>query len=142
VGGRTDVALRRAVRHRAGWMGLWADEQRLRACRDRLAELASAAGAPVPRIGVQVLVHPDPDAARGAAETGDFMEQVYRMPFAKLSRYALTGGPEEIADRLAALVGAGADTVVLIPALRDYAPHLDGLGAIADALRTRVGPPT
>jgi alkanesulfonate monooxygenase SsuD/methylene tetrahydromethanopterin reductase-like flavin-dependent oxidoreductase (luciferase family) len=138
VGGRTDVALRRAVRHRAGWMGLWADEQRLRNCGERLREIAAELSAPVPTMGVQVLVHPCADGTRGQAETADFMEQVYRIPFAKLSRYALTGGTDAIAERLAGLVTAGAGTVVMIPALRDYLPHMDELGAIADAVRARL----
>jgi alkanesulfonate monooxygenase SsuD/methylene tetrahydromethanopterin reductase-like flavin-dependent oxidoreductase (luciferase family) len=139
VGGRSDTALRRAVRHHAGWMGLWADEQRLRRAAHRLMEIADELSAPVPAMGVQVLVHPDPDAARGEAETAAFMEQVYRIPFAQLSRYAFTGGVDAIADRLTGLYEAGASTVVMIPALRDYLPHMDALGQIADGVRRRVG---
>ena len=44
------------------------------------------------------------------------------LPFGRLSRYAL----------------AGAQTIVLIPDLRDYEPHLDELGALAESVRKHV----
>jgi len=138
VGGRAGAALRRAVRHRAGYMALWSDEQRLLRARGRMTELAAELDAPVPPMGIQVLVHPSEDPGHGRRELASFMESVYRIPFAKLSRYALTGGRDAIADGLSSLVDAGARTVVMIPAVRDYAPHMEALGAIADAARDRV----
>jgi alkanesulfonate monooxygenase SsuD/methylene tetrahydromethanopterin reductase-like flavin-dependent oxidoreductase (luciferase family) len=140
IGGRSEAALRRAVRHGAGYTAVWTDEDRLRRVKEQLVEIAAESGRPVPRIGVQVLVHPSEDGAFGEAETAAFMEQVYRIPFAKLGRWAMSGGRDVIAARLAALVDAGAESVVLIPALRDYLPHMEALGDIADELRARTAP--
>jgi len=139
VGGRSDAALRRAVLHRAGWMALWSDETRLRRSHERMIELAAEHGRPVPPMGVQVLVHPSDDPAHGEAQLASFMEQVHQIPFAKLSRYALCGGRERIVEGLTALIGAGAETVVLIPALREYEAHMDTFGAFVEEVRQRVG---
>jgi alkanesulfonate monooxygenase SsuD/methylene tetrahydromethanopterin reductase-like flavin-dependent oxidoreductase (luciferase family) len=138
IGGRSDVALRRAVTHCGGWMALWSDEERLRRAHARMSELAAEISAPVPEMGVQVLVHPSNDGADGESDIASFMEQVYRIPFARLSRYAVAGGHDAIIERLTSLVNAGARTIVLIPAVREYEPYMDDLGALAEGVRSRV----
>jgi len=138
VGGRSEAALKRAVRFEAGWLALWADEDRLAASTKTMTELASAMEKPLPKTAVEVMVHPTQDTAEGARQTAEFMEAIYRIPFQKLSRWVLVGDERTIAERLASLVHAGASTVVMIPAVRDCSEYMTSLGAIAEDLRKRV----
>lgn len=138
VGGRSDAALKRAVRFEAGWLALWADEDRLASSAKTMNELAAAAGKPSPRTAIGVLVHPTRDAEEGTRRTAEFMEAIYRIAFQKLSQWVLVGEERAIAQRLASLVRAGASTVVMIPAVRDCSEHMTSLGAIAEDLRKQV----
>lgn len=135
VGGRSEAALKRAVRFEAGWLALWADEARLAASTEMMSNWAAAMGKPVPRIAVGVMVHPTLDVEQGRLRTAEFMEAIYRIPFEQLSRWIVIGDEAAIAERVGALVRAGASTVIMIPAVRDCAEHIASLGAIADNLR-------
>src|SRR5207244_2162596 len=48
IGGRADIALRRAVGNGAGWLGVWVDQTRLAASLTRLRDLAEHPGGPAP----------------------------------------------------------------------------------------------
>jgi alkanesulfonate monooxygenase SsuD/methylene tetrahydromethanopterin reductase-like flavin-dependent oxidoreductase (luciferase family) len=138
VGGRSEAALTRAVRFQAGWLGLWADEDRLALAAATMRGLAAAMGKPVPTTAVGVMVHPSRDVEEGRRRTAEFIEAIYRIPFQKLSKWVLVGDERTIAERLASLVAAGASTVVMIPAVRDCAEHMASLRVIADNLRKNV----
>jgi alkanesulfonate monooxygenase SsuD/methylene tetrahydromethanopterin reductase-like flavin-dependent oxidoreductase (luciferase family) len=140
IGGRADIALRRAVGNGAGWLGVWVDENRLAASITRLRELAGEAGVAVPPAAVEVLVHPGRDIEHGEAEMAQFMERIYGIPFGRVSRYTIAGDEDRILERLRPMVELGVDTVVLIPALRDPLPHLPALARVAAALRTAPHP--
>ena len=96
VGGRSEAALKRAVRFQAGWLALWADEERLSASSAVMSEWAATLGKPVPKMAVGVMVHPTRDAEEGRRRTAEFMEAIYRIPFEKLSRWVLVGDEREI----------------------------------------------
>ncbi|HEX9834265.1 MAG TPA: LLM class flavin-dependent oxidoreductase, partial [Mycobacterium sp.] len=81
VGGRSEAALKRAVRFEAGWLALWADEARLAASTAAMSELAAAMRKPVPHTAVGVMVHPTQDVEEGRLRTAEFMEAIYRIPF-------------------------------------------------------------
>jgi len=70
IGGSSPAALRRTVRFGDGWLGALLSPVEFGRARDRLRELADAAGRPVPRLGLvtHAAIAPSvPDAATTAA---------------------------------------------------------------------------
>jgi alkanesulfonate monooxygenase SsuD/methylene tetrahydromethanopterin reductase-like flavin-dependent oxidoreductase (luciferase family) len=117
VGGRSDAALRRTVRHGADWLGIWSSPERVRRTRDRLDELA--AGARRPRIVLDVFAAAGP-SADDRAEAQAFLARTYGAESgAAMHRHLLAGDPRRIAEDLAAYRAAGVDGFVLTPAARD-----------------------
>lgn len=141
IGGRKDVALRRAIRHNAGWLGVWHDVSTLTSRRERLIEIAAESAVPVPPMALQVLVHPSTAADQGHAEMGAFMEQIYGIPYEQVQRFCVGGDEATLVEKLGALVEVGLDTIVLIPAVRDLLADLPLLARVAGALRAGVGTP-
>lgn len=131
VGGRSDAALRRTVRHGADWLGIWASPDRVRRTRERLGELADAVGAPRPSVVLDLFVAPGGTGA-DRAEAGEFLARTYGADAAAaMDRHLLGGGPAQVADALAGLRSTGVDGFVLTPAARDPLRALDHLGAVA-----------
>lgn len=137
IGGRSEAALRRAVRSGAGWMGLWVDEARLIAANASMTEMAEELGVAAPVLGVQVMVHLGADKDAAESEVAQFMEAIYRIPYEKICKWVAVGDFETVVERVATLVNAGAQTVVLIPAMREFGTHIDDLGDIAAEVRLR-----
>jgi alkanesulfonate monooxygenase SsuD/methylene tetrahydromethanopterin reductase-like flavin-dependent oxidoreductase (luciferase family) len=138
IGGRTDAALARAVRHGVGWIGVWLDAPGLRSRAQRLRTLARDQQRPPPPLGAEVLVHVTDASDQGRAHMSEFMQKIYGIPYAKLERYCVGGDEDHVTERLAALINEGLDTVVFIPAVRNTAEALPALGRIAERLRSHA----
>jgi alkanesulfonate monooxygenase SsuD/methylene tetrahydromethanopterin reductase-like flavin-dependent oxidoreductase (luciferase family) len=135
VGGRQDAALARAIRHSAGWMGVWLDPPAMRSRVDQLRDIAADLQRPVPPVGAEILVHLTDAADQGRTYMSEFMQAIYGIPFERLERYCVGGNEDHVTARLAAMVAEGLDTVVLIPAVPDTTEALPALGRIAERLR-------
>jgi alkanesulfonate monooxygenase SsuD/methylene tetrahydromethanopterin reductase-like flavin-dependent oxidoreductase (luciferase family) len=140
IGGRTEVALERAVRHRAGWLGVWLDPPTLAKRVRQLHETATRLERPTPPIAAEVLVHITDAPDRGMGAMAEFMESVYGIPFERLARFCVGGTEHEVAERLLTLVSEGLHTIVLIPAVRNSLHSLPALGRIAARLRATATP--
>lgn len=133
IGGRSDAALARAVRHHAAWLGMWADAKRVRASREKMAALLRSDGdsQPVPEISLVVFVSPGNNMAKAQEEAAVFVGGIYNMPYEKVRRWVLAGPPEAIAEGLAELREAGASGFILSP----LGPRPQGtLGDLAEAV--------
>jgi alkanesulfonate monooxygenase SsuD/methylene tetrahydromethanopterin reductase-like flavin-dependent oxidoreductase (luciferase family) len=121
VGGRSDAALRRAARGAQGWLGVWISPRRVAEVRERLYELALEYGRPPCELLLMVFVHVcDPDGREAAlTEAAAFVRGQYGLPFEQLRKWVLVGTRDEVADGLAALREAGAESFVLLPAAAD-----------------------
>lgn len=135
IGGRTEAALERAVRHRAGWLGVWLDPPALARRVRQLQDIAARLQRPDPPVAVEVLVHITDTSDRGERAMADFMESIYGIPFERLARFCVGGTEQAVAERLMQLVAEGLDTIVLIPAVRNSLGTLPALGRIAAQLR-------
>lgn len=119
VGGRSDAAMRRAGKYGTHWLPYMMSPRQLREGLERVRDTAEAAGRPRAAVSGAIYAwtaaHPDPAVARFTAlET---LGEVYQQDFAMLAdRYVPTGTPEQVADRLAEYVDAGAESVLLSPA--------------------------
>lgn len=139
VGGRSDIALRRAARFDAGWMGVWVDSARVEAARARLEELTATP----PRIGVQILVSADPSRKRAEEQLAHYVHGIYRLPLDRIGPYVASGTPDDIAERLATLRDAGASTLILMPTSLSPMDEVEVLAeAVTIARRASAGSAT
>ncbi|WP_067437578.1 LLM class flavin-dependent oxidoreductase [Nocardioides jensenii] len=119
VGGRSRAALRRAAIHGDGWLALWTSSERFAAAVSEVASFAEQAGRSVDewQHGL-VLWCATPGAdGRGGARLAETMQQRYKIPFEKFSRWCPVGPPDELADRVREYAAAGCSHVsVTLPA--------------------------
>jgi alkanesulfonate monooxygenase SsuD/methylene tetrahydromethanopterin reductase-like flavin-dependent oxidoreductase (luciferase family) len=134
IGGRSDEALRRAVRFGDGWLGMWADERRVLRAREQLQTVAAQEGRAVPRTGLHVFVHVE-DGGSGRAETAAFVSGQYQLPFEKVERYVALGTVGQVTEQLAGLVVSGVEELLLHPAAGDHRLQYDRLGDVLAGLR-------
>lgn len=137
IGGRSDEALRRAVRFADGWLGMWADERKVLQARERMQTIAEEEQRPVPRTGLHVFVHVE-HGGSGRAETAAFVSGQYRLPFEKVERYVAVGTVAEVSEQLAGLVATGVDQLLLHPAAGDHRLQYDRLGEVLSVLRESI----
>jgi len=123
IGGNSEAAMRRAVRYGDGWAPSLIAPDDLAAKARRLREIAGGLGRPVPAISVGGHGVLDTGGGRSGSDRADasaavrsFVDDVVRMhavPEQAAARLPVTGGPEHVAERLAAYAEAGANSITL-----------------------------
>lgn len=118
VTGRQPVAMRRAVRLGDGWMPYLYSPERYAHSVSTIRDEADRAGRDLASFSwfsyVFVSIDDDGSAARRAA--AEFLGTTYKSDFdAMADRVACAGTVDEVTERLAAFVGAGAEYFVLVP---------------------------
>jgi alkanesulfonate monooxygenase SsuD/methylene tetrahydromethanopterin reductase-like flavin-dependent oxidoreductase (luciferase family) len=124
VGGMGDAALRRAAAHADGWFALPLPPAQIESAAERLREMAADAGRPAPAVigSVTVAIDGDPGLP-GRDALVDILSDpdgVYGMPAEAVPDILVTGGPEAIVHRIAALQEIGATRVVVTLAAGDW----------------------
>jgi alkanesulfonate monooxygenase SsuD/methylene tetrahydromethanopterin reductase-like flavin-dependent oxidoreductase (luciferase family) len=136
VGGRSDVAVRRAGRLGDGWLGVWNSPRRFAAAVEMAAQEAARVGRPDPptRHAMQVWCGfaDTPGAARACLAPA--MEAMYQLPFERFERYCPYGTPDDVAGFLAPYVEAGCTEFNLIP----QSPDPDRVAADVAAVKRRL----
>lgn len=112
IGGVSDRALRRAVRHGRGWLASMVTPEQLRASAARLAELAGEAGRASPAVGSNVFVSLGEDHSEQLA---GYLAHTYGLDPEHAARLVVGGSPAKVGDRLAEYVEAGAEGLVVVP---------------------------
>jgi alkanesulfonate monooxygenase SsuD/methylene tetrahydromethanopterin reductase-like flavin-dependent oxidoreductase (luciferase family) len=117
VGGSSEAALARAGSYADGWFSLSAAASGIAEERARVLQLAAAQGRPPPTITAAMLavLTGDPrlpdDASLARLLTDP--DGPYGIPAEYLPDFLVTGGPDEVAARLASYADAGAERVVV-----------------------------
>jgi alkanesulfonate monooxygenase SsuD/methylene tetrahydromethanopterin reductase-like flavin-dependent oxidoreductase (luciferase family) len=124
VGGRSDAALKRAVRFGSAWVGAFVDATKTNAIRARLIELADEDRRPVPALAMTVFVYATAatsQAKRRAAEdeAGAYLMAQYGVPWDRMSRYTSIGSVSELVEQLELFREAGVGDFVMMPVARD-----------------------
>ena len=115
VGGSSEAALRRAAHLADGWMPLFLGVDEYGDAVERLAKEADAVGRPAGAVtpAMVLFVSIDDDRARGTAKGTAWMGSLYGLPPKAFERHLVAGGPDEVADRVAAYRSAGAEHVAV-----------------------------
>ncbi|WP_311544617.1 LLM class flavin-dependent oxidoreductase [Streptomonospora wellingtoniae] len=112
VGGNSEAAMRRAVLHGDGWAPSLIAPAELAARAERLREIAAELGRPAP--GISVSGHGVLNGSAAAVQAFvDNLVGVHGFSEEEAARLPVTGGPDRVAERLAAYADAGARSVTL-----------------------------
>ena len=140
VGGKGDVAVRRAARFGDGWIGIFCSARRFAQTRTRILEAAVGFDrTAVPSwFGVNVWCGLDSDPGRARELLAARMEGLYRLPFERFQHVAPAGTPEQVADFLQPFVESGAGHLTLIPVASSGEAGIDAVAQVGELLRQRV----
>ena len=134
IGGRGDVALRRAATYADHWMPMWLSPASIVKRLDTLESLAQAAGRPRPRLASLVLVHVDADLDRARREAETHLRGQYGMGLERVEHWTGLGPAEALAESLAAYVAVGVEEFILMPLGGDPLTQIERLAAVKDSL--------
>jgi alkanesulfonate monooxygenase SsuD/methylene tetrahydromethanopterin reductase-like flavin-dependent oxidoreductase (luciferase family) len=132
VGGRSDIAVRRAGRLGDGWLGIWNSARRFAEAAELAAAAADAAGRTdwPARHAMQVWCGFGPAAEAARARLAPVMEAFYGLPFDRFERYCPAGRPDDVAAFLAPYVAAGCTEFNLIPQAADADEAIAGVATV------------
>ena len=141
IGGRSDIALRRAALRGEGYTAIWCSPRRLAEAKEKIATWAAEAHrAPDDvHVGMQVwaCVADSKDAARDVIARD--MSQFYGIPFERFERYAAYGTPDDVAQFLAPYIEAGIDHLNLVPIDPDPLGQITKLAGVVRSFGHLVG---
>jgi len=138
VGGRGDVAIRRAARFADAWFPMWLDPDEIGSSHERLGELAAEHGRSEPGVALVAFVNVCEDRATGEAHAAELIRRQYGMPYERVSRWTLVGPAAEVTERLAAYVAAGVQGFCLSPAHPRPIEQIHALAEIRAQLEAEV----
>ncbi|MGI9006380.1 MAG: LLM class flavin-dependent oxidoreductase [Streptosporangiaceae bacterium] len=132
IGGRSDVAIRRAGRLGDGWLGIWNSPRRFAAAVEMAAEEAARAGRldPPRRHAMQVWCGLADSKQAARACLAPAMEAFYQLPFERFERYCPYGTAEDVAEFLSPYAAAGCAEFNLISQSPDTGQSIAGTAAV------------
>lgn len=130
VGGRSDVAMRRAVRFGDAWLPMWISPDTLSQRLELLRELADQQRREPPSTALLMLVRVDSDRERGAAQADGHLRGQYGMALERVRRWTGLGAAQEIAEFIDRYVEVGVQEFVLMPLGPDQLSQLEGLADV------------
>jgi alkanesulfonate monooxygenase SsuD/methylene tetrahydromethanopterin reductase-like flavin-dependent oxidoreductase (luciferase family) len=130
VGGRSEIAVRRAARVADAWMPAWLEPARVAQRAAILHEAAEAAGRPRPGVVTMVFTNVNEDRDRAIAEADGLYRGQYNLDWDTLGRWAAIGPPEAVAEDLARYDEAGSDGFVFVVASPDHLGQIERLAEV------------
>ncbi len=118
VCGRREAAMRRAARLGDGWMPYLYSPRRYADSVEQIATYASEAGRDLDEFAwlAYVMVAVDDDATAARSGAASFLRQTYRQDVEPMiDRITVAGSPDDVGERIAAYVAAGARHLVFCP---------------------------
>jgi len=139
VGGRSPAAIRRAATLGDAWIGIWVSPKRIREERDRIEEMARAAGraAGSVSLGLQVWGGLAGSREEARAQVASIMQRSYNLPLEAFERYVFLGREEDWAQQIHEYAAAGVTRFNLIPCGPDLDEQLERAARAARQVRGR-----
>ncbi|WKG03785.1 LLM class flavin-dependent oxidoreductase [Mycolicibacterium sp. HK-90] len=132
IGGASDAALHRTVRHGTGWLASLLSPDQIAQRRVRLAEMADNSGTAVPRIGTTLFT------ALGGADREQAVRWLESLIVPRETAEQMTISSEgELEDKLDHYVDAGVSHVVFNAGTQNPLAQYDVIAGIAAAQRAR-----
>jgi alkanesulfonate monooxygenase SsuD/methylene tetrahydromethanopterin reductase-like flavin-dependent oxidoreductase (luciferase family) len=129
IGGSGDAAIRRTAKYGDGWLGLFCSARRY---RDTVQQILTAADRQPTWFGLSLWCGFGPDSESANGLLGRRLESLYNLPAAKFQHVTAAGTAEQVAERLAPYLEAGARHITIVPVAES--PH-DGIEAVAEVRR-------
>jgi probable F420-dependent oxidoreductase len=134
IGGRGEAAIKRAARHGDMWLPMWLTPDRVAERSAQLAELAQAAGRPIPGTALLVGINVDDDRARARAEAEAHIHGQYRMGLPAIERWTLLDSIDGAVEQLNAYRQAGVREFLLMPLGREPLTQYERLAEVRSRL--------
>ena len=134
IGGRSNAALRRAVRFGDGWLGVWVSPQGFERSVARLRELAEETNRPGPEPMLLAFAAIGDDNSACERDAAQLDRGQYDLGYDQVKRWTLTGSVGSVADRLADYRAAGARSIAIIPARPDLPGQVERIAAVRQLL--------
>ena len=134
VGGRSEIAVRRAGRVADAWMPAWLEPSRVAQRAAILAEAAEEAGRPRPGLVMMLFTNVNDDLDRARAEADGLYRGQYNLSWDQLGRWAAIGPPQAVAEEVARYVDVGADAFVWVIAGPDHLGQIERLAEVKEIL--------
>ncbi|WP_020672973.1 LLM class flavin-dependent oxidoreductase [Amycolatopsis nigrescens] len=108
-GGDSDAVLRRTITYGDGWLPSALTAAEASAAGQRLRDLAAERGRPMPGIhlGLHAVLGEGPEVRSAREAMAKQLSEFFAMPPEKVAEVTITGGPAQIAERIAAYAEAG-----------------------------------
>jgi alkanesulfonate monooxygenase SsuD/methylene tetrahydromethanopterin reductase-like flavin-dependent oxidoreductase (luciferase family) len=134
IGGKGDVAVRRAAQYGDGWLGIFCSPRRFAQTRQQIAEAAAERGRDVPGwYGLSLWCGLDRDPGVAAGLLAHELTSLYRLPYDKFRHVTPAGTPVQVAEWLAPFVGL-AEHINLIPAASSPEAGIDYVAEVREHL--------
>ncbi len=115
IGGSGDAAVRRAAAYGDGWLGIFCSARRFGETVERIRDAAAGLGRPAPSwFGLTMWCGLGSDEDRARELLGRRMQALYGQPPDRFQHVTAAGTPEQVAEKLAPFVGAGAEHLTVV----------------------------
>lgn len=138
IGGRGEVALRRAARFGDAWLPMWLTPEKLARRAELLGELAAQLGRPRPELALLVGVHVDDDLETARREAAGHLGGQYGLPLEAVEHWSALGSIERVLAQLQEYVGVGVREFVLMPLAREPLRQYEPLAEVSTRLRAQL----
>lgn len=129
IGGSGDAAIRRTAKYGDGWLGLFCSARRY---RDTVQQILAATDRRPTWFGLSMWCGFGPNNDQAGELLGRRLESLYNLPAAKFQHVTAAGAPEQVAERLAPYLEAGARHITIVPVAES--PH-EAIEAVAEVRR-------
>jgi alkanesulfonate monooxygenase SsuD/methylene tetrahydromethanopterin reductase-like flavin-dependent oxidoreductase (luciferase family) len=141
IGGAGDAAVKRTAAYGDGWLGIFCSARRFGATVNAIREATADAGRPDPSwFGLNMWVGLGTDGDKARAQLGERMQALYNLPPEKFQNVTAAGTPEQVAEKLAPFVAAGAEHLTAITVADSVDEGVDLAGEVRRLLRAEFAP--
>jgi len=143
IGGAGDAAIKRTAGYGDGWLGIFCSSRRFTETVERIREATAEQGRPDPWwFGLSMWCGLGTDGDRARKLLGERMNALYNLPPEKFQNVTAAGTPEQVAEKLAPFVAAGAEHLTIVTVAESVHEGIDLAGEVRRLLQAefaRVG---
>ena len=141
IGGSGDAAVRRTAAYGDGWLGIFCSARRFGETVERIRDATAELGRPAPSwFGLSMWCGLGPDGDRARALLGRRMQALYNQPPEKFQHVTAAGTPDQVAEKLAPFVEAGAEHLTIVTVAGSVHDGIDLAAEVRRLLQAEFAP--